>query len=50
MQTQIENKFFEDYRKERHKKQHNDLNKWRTKIITISKHTKDHMDYLDKKE
>ena len=50
MQTQIENKFFEDYRKERHEKQHNDLNKWRTKIIRIAQHTKRHMDHLDERE
>ena len=50
MQTQVENKFFQDYREERHWKQHSDLNSWRTKIIIAGKRTQEHMKYLDKKE
>ena len=50
MQTQIENKFFEDFRKKSHDINHSKMNKWRTKIVNISKHTQDHMKYLDEKE
>ena len=50
MQTQVENKFFEDFRKESHSINHSKMDKWRTKIIHIAKHTQDHMKYLDEKE
>lgn len=50
MQTQIENKFFEDLRKEKKTKQRSDMDKWRTSICTISKNAKDHIAFLEAKE
>ena len=50
MQTQIENKHFEDFRAERKMKQRNDLDKWRTAICKMAKNAQDHVKYLEKKE
>ena len=50
MQTQIENKHFEDFRAERKTKQRNDLDKWRTAICKMAKNAQDHVKYLEKKE
>ena len=50
MQTQIENKHYEDLRVEMKTKQRNDMNRWRTQICNISKTTKDKVDFLEKKE
>ena len=50
MQTQIENKYFEDLRAEKKQKQRNDMNRWRTSICTIAKNTKDKIAYLEAKE
>ena len=41
MQTQIENKHFEDLRKSMKEKNRRDMDRWRTSICTISKNTKD---------
>jgi hypothetical protein len=50
LQTQIENKFFEDLRKEMKEKNRGDMDRWRTKICTISKNAKDHIDFLKNRE
>ena len=50
MQTQIENKHFEDLRKEMKAKQRGDMDKWRTQICQISKRTKDKIEYLEARE
>ena len=50
MQTQIENKHFEDWRVEAKQKQRNDMDKWRTQICQIAKTTKDKIKYLEERE
>ena len=50
MQTQIENKHFEDYRAEKTAKQRGDMDRWRTSICTIAKNTKDTIAFLEEKE
>ena len=50
MQTQIENKHFEDLRKSMKEKNRRDMDRWRTSICTISKNTKDRITQLKAKE
>ena len=50
MQTQVENKAIEDYKRDQHQKNLNDMNRWRTKIINIAYHTKKHMEFLEEKQ
>ena len=50
MQTQIENKYFEDLRGEFKTKQRAAMDRWRTSICTISKNTKDLIKTLEAKE
>ena len=50
MQTQIENKYFEDLQAEFKTKQRADMDRWRTSICTISKNTKDLIKVLEAKE
>lgn len=50
LQTQIENKYFEDLRSEFKQKQRADMDRWRSKICTISKNTKDKITFLEEKE
>ena len=49
-QTQVENQHFENFRQERHTKQHADMNRWRTSIARIALATRDKMEYLQRKE
>ena len=50
LQTQIENKYFEDLRKEMKEKNRGDMDRWRTKICNISKNAKDHIAFLKNRE
>lgn len=50
MQTQIENKHFEDLRQSMKEKNRRDMDRWRTSICTISKNTKDRITQLRAKE
>ena len=50
LQTQIENKFFEDLRAEFKQKQRADMDRWRTKICQISMATKKQINYLEERE
>ena len=50
MQTQIENKYFEDLRREMKAKNRSDMDRWRTSICKIAKNTKDKIAFLEEKE
>ena len=50
MQTQIENKHFEDLRQEMKAKNRSDMDRWRTSICKIAKNTKDKITFLEEKE
>lgn len=50
LQTQIENKYLDDFKKERTKKMSDDMDRWRTSICKVSGHTKKQLEYLKKRE
>lgn len=50
VQTQVENKFLDDFRKERSKKMHDDMDRWRTSICRVSGATKKKLIYLKERE
>jgi len=49
-QTQVENAYLENYKKERTEKQRRDLDRWRTSICNIAMHTKKQINDLNSKE
>lgn len=50
VQTQAENKWLQDFRKERAKKMRDDMDRWRTSICKVSGATKKKLDYLKERE
>ena len=50
MQTQIENKYFEDQRAEFKAKNRGDMDRWRTTICTVAGRTKEMVNFLEDKE
>ena len=48
-QTQAENMWLAKFKEDQTRKQLNDLHRWRTRICTISNHTKKKLTYLEKK-
>lgn len=49
LQTQAENMHIEDFQKDRFQKQHNDMNRWRTRICRVSMSTKNTLKFLEKR-